>query len=386
MEVLRRVRPGERPGRVTRFTRRAIVGALLSCSACTPTAPGGRGGPGQRPAPQQAGPPGPEAQWPVQTKEHLDLWLHGYAMLLRDSAQVPVFRRGYRDAMSALRRKENVLTSLDANHLQLAAAMGRNPEILNGQFLPMYFASFEQMQQTVNSFLDADGNPRQVADPNARTLFAAIASAFPTAQDREWLRLFMHCLEDESAHFFHQYWLDEQMVKRPSVVAADSVWQSYRLRFKRFLDNSQQSGGDLLLSTVLGGEGRTVNFTARRNVIAVTLPESPANAAEPIYVFAHEAVQVIATPAVNDNTSPAEQRSGAAALYLSVAAVRGGAMLIQRVAPELADGYMRYYLRQANGDAPVAADLQGAFSTAFQLPSATLSAMARRLDVVLGGI
>jgi hypothetical protein len=129
-----------------------------------------------------------------------------------------------------------------------------------------------------------------------------------------------------------------------------------------------------------------VNFTARRNVIAVTLPESPANAAEPIYVFAHEAVQVIATPAVNDNASPAEQRSGATALYLSVAAVRGGAMLLQRVAPELADGYMRYYLHQANADPPAGADLQSVFSASFQLPSATLSAMARRLDVVLGGI
>jgi hypothetical protein len=306
-------------------------------------------------------------------------------MLSRDSAQVPVFRRGYRDSLTARRRRQNVLTNLDVNHTQLAGTIGRNPEILNGQFVPMYFASFEQMQQVATAFIDAEGNPRQVADQNVRMLFAVLASAFPTAQDREWLRLFVQCLQDESAKFFHQYWLDEQRIKRPAVVAADSVWQTYRLRFKRFLDNSQQSHGDLLLSTVLGGEGRTVNFSTRRNVIAVTLPDSPALAAEPIYVLAHEAIQVLATPAVNDNTTPAEQRSGAAGQYSSVAAVRGGAMLLQRVAPELLDGYMRYYLRQANVRVS-GGDAQGEFTATFQLPGAILSGLARQLDVVLGGI
>ena len=365
------------------------VARLFAALVVVACASGGGGRPaqrGSRPNQQPVEPAGPQAQWPVLTREHIDLWLHGYAMLLRDSAQVPVFRRGYREALTARRRQQNVLTSLDANHLQLAAAMGRNPEILNGQFLPMYFASFEQMQQTITAFIDAEGNPRQAPDPNARTLFAVVASNFPTAQDREWLRLFMHCLEDESAHFFHQYWMDEQAAKRPAVIAADSTWQAYRLRFKRFLDNSQQASGDLVLSTVIGGEGRTVNFSTRRNVIVATLPGSPAEAAEPIYVLAHEAIQQIATPAVNDNSSPAEQRNGTASLYLSVAAVRGGAMLLQRVAPELADGYMRYYLRQATGQTPGGAELQATFGITFQLPGSMLSAMARQLDVVLGGI
>jgi hypothetical protein len=63
--------------------------------------------------------------------------------------------------------------------------------------------------------------------------------------------------------------------------------------------------------------------------------------------------------AVADNTTPTEKRQGLADSYSSAAAVRGGAMLIKRVAPELLAGYQRYYLQAANvprsdGDAEAA--------------------------------
>jgi len=66
---------------------------------------------------------------------------------------------------------------------------------------------------------------------------------------------------------------------------------------------------------------------------------------EAIYVIAHEAVSGIAGTAVSDNITPEQRRGGLGERYQSSAAVRGGALLIQRTSPEILDGYMRYYLK-----------------------------------------
>jgi hypothetical protein len=65
--------------------------------------------------------------------------------------------------------------------------------------------------------------------------------------------------------------------------------------------------------------------------------------------------------------------------------VRAGALLLQRVAPELAAGYMRFYLRTLGSAAPTG-DPTTAFAAAFPVPAAILTAVGRQIDVVLGGI
>lgn len=351
----------------------ALAGAALAgLSACSSF---GHGAPA--PAPRAI-------HWPVVTHEYVDLWLHGYAMLTRDAAQVPVFRRGYRDSVEAARHRGNVLTALDVNHEKLATLMAQNPEITNGQFLPLYFDSWDQMQQAVTAFVRADGQPGRAA-PDTRQQFAVIGSMYPTAQDREWLRLFTQSLGDESDHFYHQYWMAQQQAHAGVASAVDSLWNSLQQRFQRFLTNTQQTGGELALSLVLGGEGRTLNASPEHNEMVITMPPSRADAAEAIYGFAHEAVQTITNTAVNDNTTPAEQRSGAAAAYTPLAAVRGGAMLLQRVAPELLDGYMRFYLQQA-GVAVPAGNVEPTFVGTFLVPTAVIADMSRQIGNALGGI
>jgi hypothetical protein len=374
MEVLRGVRPPDRPGRMNGTARRtAAVLALALLAGCA----GGLGH-GAKTA------PAPVARaWPLVTEEHVDLWLHGYAMLTRDAAQVPVFRRGYRDSVSAIRRRENVLTGLDANHQRLATLMAQNTEISNGQFLPLYFNSWDQMVQAIRAFLQAEGRARD-APPDLRVQVAIVASMFPTAQDREWLRLFTQSLGDESEHFFHRYWVAQQQERGPYVVAVDSLWQALRPRFQRFLTNTRQLDGELVLSIVLGGEGRTLNAGPQHDMMVVGLPDSRADLDMPIYGFAHEAVQTITNGAIADNTTPSEQRDGTAAAYGPAAAVRAGAMLMDRVAPEFEDGYMRFYLHQAGVDPP-AGNLQGLFTSTFSIPTDIVASIARQLNTALGG-
>jgi hypothetical protein len=59
-------------------------------------------------------------------------------------------------------------------------------------------------------------------------------------------------------------------------------------------------------------------------------------------------------------------------------------MLIQRVAPELADSYARYYLAAAR--VSFTGDAMGALARAFPLPDAIRDGIQRQIDVVLGGI
>jgi hypothetical protein len=105
---------------------------------------------------------------------------------------------------------------------------------------------------------------------------------------------------------------------------------------------------------------------------------------EAIYVFAHEVVSSIVSTAVSDNTTPTEQRAGVASRYITTGTVRAGALLLQRVAPELLAGYTRYYLSQAGQ--PTSGDASARLVATFPLPEIIRQAIERQLDVVLGGI
>ncbi len=352
---------------------------LLYLLAVVGCASAGSGGPVADPA----GASSSAALWPVRTRIHLDLWLHGYAMLLRDSAKVPVFSPGYRDRVQAEKNRRGLNTLLDANREQLQSRLSISPALTNGQFAPLYFGSFDQMKTTIDRFIQAQGDPRAAGDQAMAQYFAILGQSFPTGADREWLRLFTLAVEDERRQFYQEYWTSQNGARLGVVRAADSLWQSaYRPRFQGFLNNTQQETGDFLLALTLGGEGRTVNFSARQNAIAVTMPAT--DPLEAIYVFAHEVVNSIVGTAVHDNITPTEQRAGTGAQYVLTGTVRAGAMLLQRIAPELVTGYTRYYLTQAR--ASTTGDINARLASTYPLPQGIHDAINRQLDVVLGGI
>lgn len=321
--------------------------------------------------------------WPVLTRRHIDLWLHGYAMLLRDTSTITIFRPGYRASIEAIKSQQGVSTDLDANRAQLQQRLLTNPGLANGQFVALYFGSWDDMVRVIRQFLQAQGNVGATNDPTTQQYFSLLAASYPSGGDRNWLRLFVNSLEDERSKFYEGYWLSQNRAHLPLVRAADSLWQAtYRNKFGAFLNNTAQQGGRMYLALTLGGEGRTVNFGARQNGIAVTMPER--DPLEAVYVFAHESVSSMVNTAVTDNTTPAEQRNGVSAAYVAKGAVRGGAMLLHRIAPELEDSYMKYYLALANEQ--TGGDFRSRFTSVFSLPDVVRGAIDRQLEVVLGGL
>jgi len=338
---------------------------------------------GPTPTGQDAGAPNPI--WPIKTREHVDLWLHGFAMLQEDTTFVPFFKCGYSTNMIVLKNRANVVTQLDANRDRLRARLAANPQLVNAQFVPLLFSSWAEMSQAVDLFIKANGDPRAASSQQQAGTIAFLAAYFPVSADRDWLRLFTQSLSDESNKFYHSYWGEQQREKSNVLELADTLWQrTYRPRMQRFLNNTQQAQGVVLLSFPLDGEGRSLTNGRQANTFTVTFPDRPSDAVQAIYVIAHEAVSGIANTAVTDNITPEQRRTGVGERYQSSAAVRGGALLIQRTSPELYDGYMRYYLNSVNR-AP-GANPQATFIATFALPDAIRDALSRQLDVVLGGI
>ena len=358
----------------------------VACAGATPSpspAPSPQNGPSTtRPVPV----PLLETTWPVRTREHLDLWLHSYALLTPDTTLVPYFRRGYRERLNTLRHQRNVSSLLDANRAKLLERIAVQPSLAtNGQFLPLYFSSWDQMRQAIDLFVRNGGNPGASNDPAMRTYFSLLGAAFQTAADREWLRLLAESVDDESRRFYHDYWTTEIRTHATVVAHTDSLWQrQWRPALQRFLNNTQQQNGELYLSLPLGGEGRTIKFGKQENAIAVPFPASRGQSEEVLYVMAHESVGTVASAAIEDNTTPAERRTGTTSRYEQAAAVRAGALLLERTIPAAVPGYMRYYLQQAGRAAPT--DARNAFTAVFALPDAVRDAIARQLEVILGGI
>jgi hypothetical protein len=357
----------------------AAVAATISCASAPSSQP-------QAVQPIITG-RAPDATWPIKTREHVDLWLHGFALLSDDSsARVPLYRRGYRDDLTVLKNRANVFTQLDANREGLANRLKSSRLLINAQFVPLYFTSLEEMHGVIDRFIASNGNPGAAHSQTESAQFAVLASYFQTGADRSWLALFASSLWDEDAKFYHSYWAQQQRERANVIDSTTAMWQHLvRPRITRFLTNTQQRDGDVLLSLPLGGEGRTLTGSGGlRTSIAVTFPRRPSDAPEAMYVLAHELVGGLANAAIADNTSPADQRAGLADRFAANASVRGGLMLLEKFVPELADGYARYYITAAG--ATPAANPRAQVATLFPLPDAIRDAIAHTINTIDSGI
>lgn len=343
------------------------------------------GGAGVTPETPPAASQAPASPWTVKTSYVLDLWLHGYAMVQRDTAQVPYFRRGYRDLIAAAKSNRRITTQLDANADQLQRGLAANPALVFGQFLALQERTWEEMQSDIAAFLEANGDPAAARDSTMRPAIAAYAQTYRSSADREWLRLFARSLADEHSRFYQQYWTDRQQALRPVLASVDSLFtHRYLAMLRGYLNNSQLERGEMVLSLPLDGEGRTIS-TANQHSVSVVFPASVDSSMEAIYTFVHEVAGTATGLAVADNTTPTEKQRGIAAQYESPAAVRGGAMLLRRAIPDLVTGYQRYYLRAARARS-TGSDVEGEFVRTFPLSPTMLDAVDKQITRLLSTI
>jgi len=358
----------------------ALVSACASAGGTTasPTTPGGTSSTAPTPAPQ--------VRWPVKTAAHFDLWLHSFAEITVDTTAIPLFKRGYKDSINVVKNRGNVVTSLDANRQTLVRQLSANPALVQAQFLVFEFASLPELQNATASFLLAQGEPSRAPDQATASVIARLAPIFPAAADREWLRLFMLGVADEQARFYDAEYQRVVRARSAVVSAVNELWQkTYRPKFDRFLNNTGQRSGEIYLSLPLGGEGRASAGANNETLIAVPFPARTADAVQSIFVFAHEVTGNLVGPVINDNTTPAQKRDGQTGSFVAFGQVQAGLMLLQKIAPELAEPYAKYYLAQGGKYVP-SSNAVDALRAAFPLPSGISAGLARQIEIVLGGI
>jgi hypothetical protein len=319
------------------------------------------------------------------TREHVDLWLHGFALLVADSSLVPTFRLSYRHDATTARRAAGARTLLDDNALVLSRRIASTPSLASAHFVALYFASWDELRRGCERFLRDDGNLRAARDEDGLRMYATLSTYFPTAADRDWLRLFLQSLDDEHRRFFQTNWRKMQADRASVRAAIDVAWRDrYAAAFSRFLAGTSQRFGTVLLTPALGGEGRSLDVGRRNNFIAVSFPAGGEDPRDALFVIAHEVVGTVSNAVVREQTSQADQMSGESGRLSTLAAVRGGAMLLDRIAPELGEGYRRYYL--AGARQPMSADVPAQFDRIFALPAHIATALGRQLDLVLNGL
>lgn len=384
MEVLRHLRPHGRVKRHAlphpRWRAPITLIALLTLTACAPAAAQRRG----RTEPA----PAPSTQWPVKVREHVDLWLHGFALIQDDTATVPLFDRGYRERITVFKNSQGLYTPFDSAQEFLSARLKERADLNGAQFVALYFGTWEELVQAFDYFLKAEGDPRRANDRDVQTIIALLAGYFPRPTDREFARRFIAALEGERVQFHRSWWLAERRAREPALAAADSLWQrSWRPAIQRFLNHTQQPSGDLILSLTLGGEGRALPAGKTTNQFALGWPRTPTESEALLFAFAHEAVGSTAQAAVNDNLTPAQQRSGDGSRYVNAGLVRGGALLVEHVEPGMGARYARWYLSQMGRPAPVddAAAL-AQLATAFPMLPEMLASMDRQIALAFTGI
>lgn len=352
------------------------VACALALAACA--------GPQQTAEPLRPVVRGP--QWPVKTREHVDLWLHGYAMLLDDTATVPLFARGYREALTIEKNRRRVYTVLDSTRNALAATLKARPTLEGAQFLALYFGTWEELRQAMDYFFRTEGDPSKSNNREVQGIIAFLAQQFPRKEDRDFAQRFVAALTDERDDFHHAWWLEQQRARGAGLARADSLWQaSWRPALQPFLNHTQQANGDLIVTLALGGEGRAVPAGKQMSQYAVAWPATADSAEVLLFSFAHEAAGAIAQVAVNDHLTPAQQREGAGNRLAATGLVRGGAILVEKIQPALAERYARWYLTLAGKPVP-ARDALGALAAAFPMPEEMLASMKRQVDLAFTGI
>lgn len=349
---------------------------LVSVAATLVASCGGTG------APAGEGPPaGAADEWRFGVEPHIALWYHGLALArvgVDDTAPVPIYRRGYAEEAEAARRRAGARSSPFA---QDPAALGARLAAAGAadrmQFLPLYFESWSQLIQAVDVWRQAAGDPNR-ASGEAAAAIAFLSSLFPTAVQRAAVVDWAAALEAERSAFFDAWWRAAE--PRSLAAETEALWRRMQPELIAFLRYNDATSGRVSLTPALGGEGR-LDIGRGVAVAAVGAGRTVDDPGTIVARVIHELSYALAAEAIRDAVAPARIREIGEDVLVARAAVRAGALVLERVAPELVDAYRRDYLRAAGAD-----PARSSLADAFPLPGELIDALESSVRLATAGI
>ena len=215
-----------------------------------------------------------------------------------------------------------------------------------------------------------------------------LAANFPTPADRNWLRLFVQSLQDESTRFYHAYWTNEQQARGAAFARVNEQWPSrYYPKLTRFLNNTQQAIGRapaLAPARRRGthGQRRQAAEHHRRGLSA----DRRGGARSAVRFRAREPSPSSSTKRSPTTRRPPNSARAPRSSYAGNGAVRGGALLLQTRRARAAAGLHALLPADAwpagagRRSRPPRSKRHFHCRPRFSPPS------AKQIDVVLGGI
>lgn len=323
--------------RCRRCTRVIIACAAVLLGALVP-----RTGAAQREAPQ----------WVVRRDAFAELWYHGLATVGADDyGPLPLYSASYVRTVGDAKRERGLTTRLDSSARTLRAVFAGDSSFDALHFVPLYFVGVEP--DAALAALREALAPRRAASvvPLALAARAAgVARSIPGTRNRQALLTFVDALAVEWRIVVR----DERATRRPTTGTLRELQHDWDSRFapplSRYLAAGGRSRGTIVIVPALGSEGRIVSVRDGVSVIMVSADPVAGVDAAPLFA----AVRELAFSLL-DEMPPARLTARLDRLVAErereVAAVRGGAMLLEAVAPSLVSSYQRVFVTAGEGNA-----------------------------------
>jgi len=353
------------------------VALLLALATTGMAAPGALAAPGQ----DEAAP-----GWIVGSAPHLDLWFHGLAVVgFSGSGPMPLYDSDYGAAVQQLKQEQGVFpTVLDERASSLASEFASDPGFELAHFLPLYFVSadrarmFDALQKVAR-----DGNADAVTDFRAKFGAGVVAQVLTEADQRQALANYALILEQEWGAFYEDFW-NELASSRQDLYQELQLRWDHELapRLQAYLHAARLDRGAIVVSPVIGAEGRIFEGDPRQrddNLIVVGFPLGSSDLDAVLANVVRELSFPLLRRVLNSTTAAGRDPAEAEA-ESSLAAVRTGALLLQRYAPDQVEAYQRSFVRARQLEPASGAALVSQFEAAFPISADLARALVAEVD------
>lgn len=315
---------------------------------------------------------GNSGTWVFSSSPFAELWFHGLAMVDPvGPGPVPLYGAAYPGSVRAAKQESgDPSTSLDSRLGYFREAFRRDPAFEVFHFLPLYFPQVGRTEAFAALELLAgaeEGIPRA---PTARTSFgvAAIGSVLTTQNQRRVLGEFISALEAEWDGFFGAWWQGSASDREVLYQEIQQSWrEDYQAVLTPWLDRAEMDGGLVTFVPALGLEGRIFGGSPQSpldNVLMISAPSGPGSGEEAIFSMLRELsfplVRKVLTRLGSQAENPDEEESLA-----SRAAIRSGALVLERYSPGNLTDYQQFFLSRAGHTAPTLTQVESLFQRAF---------------------
>lgn len=323
-------------------------------------------------------------RWAVRHSAPVDLWYHGLAIVgFGRDAPLPLYGPDYADMIRAVKEAAGVYPSaLDRQAETFRLRFERDRAFQSLHFGALHFRTVGEMDEVVGMVVEGGGKAQQLSDPRLALAAQWFASSFPRRAQRELLGRWVDALREEWNAFYFDYWERLNGELASQVQALDARWNSaYGPRLGALLSYLLLDEGTIFVVPALGPEGRSFPLDRRENWIAVAWDPERDSPDAPLHRAVREICFAFSSDVVTESTTQEEQRTEGAR-FDAMAAVRAGAIVLERVAPDLVPGYRDTFVRAVGRSG----DTEAEFAAAFPLPDRVVDGLERRVDFLLSGL